>query len=108
MCTEIYFKSEGKIAHSSKDLAEIIGGYDKFVLLPDYELADFVGGSCLCGVDVEATLKPLDYVLSQWEDGLDYTARKPNWLIEQEQQERDRRRYDAAMAEMRAAPQQAA
>lgn len=104
MCTEVYFQSEKIIAGCVGVLAQILGGRDKFVMEEDSctvdELEDM---ECLCHVDIEKTLAPTDYVISRWEHGHDWTARKPDWLLDLERRERDKARYEAAMAETRAA-----
>jgi hypothetical protein len=104
MCTEIFFQTERVTVSVIGALAKVVGGRDKIVMDEDCEpLTDADDSSCLCGVNVEKTLKPFEYVLSQWEHGCDWTARKPAWLVEMERRERDRERYESAMAEMRSA-----
>lgn len=105
MCTTMWFAAEKRHVGTIAELADVLGGFDKIAVYSGY------GGlrelrktdSCLCPVNVERTFKGTDYILSQWEDGCDYTVRKPEWLLELERQAADGARYEAAMAEMHAA-----
>ena len=106
MCTEVYFKHERKMVGSVGELSHMLGGLEKLVVYPGH------GGrralkkhpdQCLCSIDIERTFKQTEYVMTQWEDGCDWTAGLPDWIVEQRQKDADRARYEAAMAEMRAA-----
>jgi hypothetical protein len=111
MCTEVYFKHERTVAGSIAELAALVGGLEAIIFhkAEDGEVDDRAeligdGDSCLCHVDIEATFAPTVWRLSEWEDGHDWTAHKPQWLIDDEQRAADKARYDAAMAEMRSTP----
>jgi hypothetical protein len=103
MCTQVYFKTEKKIITGLGELADMLGGREALVISePDeYPPIEELWDGCLCPVDIRATFAKTEYIMSQWEDGFDWTARKPNWLVEEEEKKRDRERYDAAMTEMR-------
>jgi hypothetical protein len=107
MCTQIYFKDHKKIVSGIGELAEMLGGFDKLSVDPaDYpDLADLEANAefCLCPVDVEKALTNGGFYFTQWEDGVDYTAWEPSWVVEERQRKADMARYEAAMAEARAA-----
>jgi hypothetical protein len=103
VCTKVYFKHELQMVESVGELAQMLGGFDKLAVHPGYGGRRGLAKShCLCSINIERTFKPTDYILSQWEDACDWTARLPDWIVEQRQREADRARYEAAMAEMRA------
>lgn len=104
MCTEVWFKHEGKQVGSIRDLAGLVGGFDRLAIREDGEAFDPAqeADTCLCHIDIERTLADTDWHLLRWEDHCEFTAIKSSYAIDRDQRAHDLARYEAAMAEMKA------